>query len=77
MAGDILKIALSPIGAVAGVFNKPKAPKPVLPQPTATPRSNSLVADAIASRRGSADNQRTGSRGAESTTTKKNTLMGQ
>lgn len=48
----------------------------MLPRPTATPRANSVIADAVSRRRGSGANQRTGERGAESGTTAKKTLMG-
>ncbi|QNQ09256.1 hypothetical protein [Sphingomonas alpina] len=66
---------LSPIGAIIkAAVKKPKA-QTVVPLPTITPRGNSVVSDALAARRGSATNQRTGSGGAESSTGKK-TLMG-
>ena len=71
------KVALSPIAAVLGAFDKPK-PRAAMPLPTATPRANSSVlADALTMRRGSADNRRTGAGGAESTTTGKKSLLGQ
>lgn len=74
----VAKFLLSPITAVASAFiKKPKAPKPMLPLPTATPRANSAVSDALLNRRGSAANQRTGRGGAESSTGTKKTLMGQ
>lgn len=47
------------------------------PLPTMTPRANSAVSDAIMSRRGSAENRRTGTAGAESSTTGKKSLLGQ
>lgn len=74
--GKILKFAVSPLAAALGAFDKPKAPKAVMPLPTATPRSSSVVADALMARRGSAANRRTGSGGAESGTGKK-TYLGQ
>lgn len=58
------------------LFAKPKAATPLAPLPTATPRANSVVADVLSARRGSADNMRTGASGAESATGKK-TLLGQ
>ncbi|NLS27940.1 hypothetical protein S2M10_29420 [Sphingomonas sp. S2M10] len=74
----VAKILLSPIAAVAGaLMPKPKAAAQPLPLPTVTPRSSSTVSDALMSRRGSAANQVTGTRGAESTTTAKKTLLGQ
>lgn len=62
-------------GVVSSLLSKPKTPK-VVALPTATPRANSVVADTLAARRGSADNMRTGATGAESSTGKK-TLLGQ
>lgn len=52
------------------------ASKQAVPLPTITPRSNSVVSDALSARRGSAANQRTGSGGVESSTGKKS-FMGQ
>lgn len=69
----------SVIGAGAQILSKPKAPKApaaLVSQPTVTPRSNSVVSDALSARRGAAANQRTGTGGAESSTGKK-TLLGQ
>ena len=63
-------------GAVVGALTKPKAPAPTLPLPTITPRANSVVADTLSARRGSATNMRTGAGGVESSTGKK-TLLGQ
>jgi hypothetical protein len=68
---------LSPVLALAGAFKKkPAAQKPVYAQPTATPRSNSVVANALAGRRGTIENQRTGAGGVESSTGKKTALGG-
>jgi len=75
-AGTLLKAAISPIGAALGLFNKPKAADQPVPLPTITPRGNSAISDALASRRGSAANQLTGSSGAESSATAKKTLLG-
>lgn len=66
---------LSPGLGLLGVFDKPK-PAQAVPLPTVTPRSNSVLADMLAARRGSAANQRTGSGGAESSTGPKKTLLG-
>lgn len=71
----VAKVLLSPLGAALGVFKKPKAAASV-PLPVATPRSNSVLMDTLAARRGTAANQRTGSGGAESSTTAKKTLLG-
>ena len=68
---------LSPILSLTGVFKKPKMPKPQAPLPTITPRANSVLVDAIARRRGSADNQRSGAGGAESSAGAKKQFMGQ
>ena len=77
VVSTIGKIAISPIAAALGAFDKPK-PRAAMPLPTATPRSNaSVLADELTRRRGSADNRRTGAGGAESTTTGKKSLMGQ
>lgn len=74
----IAKVLLSPITAVASaLISKPKQAAQPLPLPTVTPASSSAVSDAIMARRGSAANQVTGTRGAESTTTAKKTLLGQ
>jgi hypothetical protein len=63
---------------VASVLMRPKTPKvkPTYAQPTATPRSNSVVANALAGRRGTIENQRTGAGGVESSTGKKTALGG-
>lgn len=63
--------------AVSGVFKKKAKPQPsAVPLPTMTPRGNSVLADMLAARRGSAANQRTGSGGAESSTGVKKSLLG-
>lgn len=68
---------LSPVAALAGAFKKkPKAQKPVYAQPAATPRSNSVVANALSARRGTIENRRTGAGGVESSTGKKTALGG-
>lgn len=73
---NVLKAVVSPIGAALGVFKKPKAlPAPVA-QPTITPSRSSAAADALAARRGSAANMRTGAGGAESGATAKKALLG-
>lgn len=72
------------IGAIAGIggmaaqaLMKPKAPPAqMVARPSATPRTASLVSDALARRRGTRANQRTGSGGAESSTGAKKALMG-
>jgi hypothetical protein len=76
---SIIGKILSPVGSlIAGaLIKKPKAPKAPLPLPTATPRANSTVSDALLARRGSAANMRTGRGGAESTTGTKKALLGQ
>lgn len=66
-------------GVAVQALSKPKA-KPTAtaaPLPAATPRANSVLADALAARRGSAANQRTGAGGAESRTAPRKSLMGQ
>ena len=71
----VANFLLSPVAALAGAFKKkPSAPKPVYAQPAATPRSNSVVANALSSRRGSQENRRTGAGGVESSTGKKTAL---
>lgn len=64
------------VGAIVSALSKPKTVQPV-PQPQATPRGNSVVADALAARRGTGINQVTGAGGVESSTTAKKSLMGQ
>lgn len=61
---------------VAGLFGGKAKPVQAVPLPTITPRTNSVLADALSARRGSAANQRTGSGGAESSTGAKKTLLG-
>ncbi len=73
--GQVLQVAVSPLATALGAFKKKKPAAAPLPVPTATPRANSVVADALAARRGSAVNQRTGAGGAESSSGKK-TLLG-
>lgn len=69
------KFLLSPVLALAGVFDKPKAPPPqAMARPAAQDRSGSVLAQAIASRRGTQDNKRTGTGGAEATGGKKSKL---
>jgi len=64
-------------GSVIGsALSKPKTVQPVA-QPQATPRGNSVIADALAARRGTGINQVTGAGGIESSTTAKKSLMGQ
>ena len=75
--GKALGAIVSPVLSLLGAFDKPKAPKPVLPLPSATPRSNSVALDALSARRGSSANQRTGSLGAESSASSKKTRLGQ
>lgn len=64
---------------VGSIVAKPKAPK-VTPAPAQLPqaqtRQSSAVLDAVAGRRGSLANQRTGARGAESTSTGQKTRLG-
>lgn len=72
----VAKVLLSPVGAALGVFKKPKPVTPAVPLPTATPRANSVLMDTLSARRGASANQRTGSRGVESTTAAKKTLLG-
>jgi len=62
-------------GLVSKAFSKPKQATAV-PLPQITPRGNSVLADMLAARRGSAANQRTGAGGAESSTGTKKTLLG-
>lgn len=59
------KVLLSPLGAVTGLFKKPKVSPPPIVAPPATPRANSALRDVFAARRGTRDNQRSGSGGAE------------
>lgn len=64
----VAKVLLSPVAALTGLLDKPKAPKmPTVPmaQPIATTRASSAVLDAVASRQGSLANRRTGTGGAE------------
>lgn len=65
MGAIIPLIGMAVGSAVVGKVLAPKPPKPVVPTPQVQVRSNSAVADALADRRGSAVNQRTGARGAE------------
>lgn len=74
MASKALNFLVSPIAALAGAFKKPKAQKPTYAQPAATPRTNSVVANALQARRGTKENQRTGAGGVESSTGKKTAL---
>ncbi|WP_165913265.1 hypothetical protein [Novosphingobium sp. ST904] len=60
---------------MAGLFNKPKIDVPAA-QPQAIDRSSSVVLEAVASRRGSLANKRTGSLGAEASGGKKTSLGG-
>lgn len=76
VVGTIGKVLVSPVAAALGAFNAPKAKPQALPLPMATPRANSVVSDALSRRRGSQDNRRTGSGGAESQTAAKKTLLG-
>ena len=76
VVGTIGKVLVSPVAAALGAFNGPKQPRQAIPLPTATPRVNSVLSDALSRRRGSQDNRRTGSGGAESRTTAKKTLLG-
>lgn len=75
VVGTLGKI-ISPVAGALGLFNKPKAQRTALPLPVATPRANSVVSDALSGRRGTQDNRRTGSGGAESQTAAKKTLLG-
>jgi hypothetical protein len=71
----VAKVLMSPLTALVGsVMKKPK-PQQVVAQPVATPRTNSVLSDALSARRGTASNQRTGAGGAESGAGKK-TLLG-
>lgn len=63
--GSIVKTLVSPLAMM--LFKKPKAPEPPPVQPTLRERPNSSAADALASRRGSQENRRTGRGGAEAT----------
>ena len=75
--GPLAGVVAGVVGLGAAALSKPKAaPTPASAQPSITPRANSVVADTLSARRGSAANMRTGAGGAESTTVKK-TLMGQ
>lgn len=65
--GGVAKFLLSPVLSVAGSVLKPKAPQVQampLARPEVTPRTTALL-DAVAARRGSRANQRTGRGGAE------------
>lgn len=72
-----LALLVSPVAAALGAFKKPKAAATPVAQPVITPRSNSVIADALAARRGSAANMRTGAGGAESAASAKKALLGQ
>lgn len=62
------------LGKVFGKKNKAAAP--AVPLPQITPRRPSAASEALAGRRGSSANQRTGASGAESTAKGKNRLLG-
>lgn len=72
--GEIAKIALSPIGALLGVFDKPDAPKQPLTPPPAQPTRTSAIRDELSARQGARSNQRSGSLGAEASTGTKSKL---
>jgi hypothetical protein len=60
----VAKVLLSPVGALVGLFKKPKpAPPPPMAQPQAVDRSSSVLVDALASRRGTQANRRSGGGG--------------
>lgn len=69
------KFLLSPVLALAGVFDKPKAPKVPLTPPPAVDRSPSVLAETFSRRRGSQANQRSGG-GGEPTLGGKKTKLG-
>ncbi|MFC0683219.1 hypothetical protein [Novosphingobium clariflavum] len=73
--GAVGKMLISPVAAMAGLLDKPKVTAPVA-QPQAIDRSNTVVMDAVAARRGSLANKRTGSLGAEVSGGKKTSLGG-
>ncbi len=72
------KVLLSPLGAAAGVFNKPKrqeqAPMPVATRNAAAERA--AAADSLARRVGQKANRRTAYGGAEASTGAKTSLLG-
>ena len=60
---------------IGSIFSKKPKPQPQpVPQPVAQVRPNVGVADALARRRGSRANQKTGSGGAEASSSGKTTL---
>lgn len=66
------------MGAAASAIMKPKAAPAAVAQPVMRTRSTAFAAsDALARRRGARSNQRTGSGGAESSTSASKALMGQ
>lgn len=69
-------IASAIISPIVGIFKKPKAPQVAAPLPQATPRRNAAISDALSSRQGSRANRRTGSNGAESSSSPKKQLLG-
>ena len=71
--GKIAKFALSPLLAVAGVFDKPKPPKAPLQAPPQASRG-SVVNDALAERTGTRANRR--SRGSQEARGGKKTSLG-
>lgn len=75
----IAKVLLSPIGALTGMFNKPKPPQtpPVVDQSAALDAANQAQADDLRRRRGAGANALTGSSGAEASTPGAKTLLGQ
>lgn len=76
---EVGKVLLSPLGAVAGLFNKPK-PKPAPVQPRPITRNMAAEAarqgDRLRRRRGAGANELTGG-GAEASTPGGKTLLGQ
>lgn len=66
------------VGGAASALMKPKSAPAAVAQPVMRTRSTAFAAsDALARRRGARSNQRTGSGGAESSTSAGKALMGQ
>ena len=77
LAPLLIGVAASAAGAGLSALVAPKAPKPVQPLPVPQARTNTALADVLNARRGVADNQRTGSAGAELTSDGLKTKLGQ
>lgn len=73
----VAKALISPLGAVVGLFKKPKLPKPV-PVPTRDDVAREAIKeDNLRKRRGGAADMLTGAGGAEAAATGVKTLVGQ